>query len=421
MIALKLWVKYPLWMRIVAALILGIAVGVVAPEIATGFKIFGDLFIRLIRMLIVPLIFITIISGIVNINAEDSSLSKILGGSIVIYLGTSFFAIIIGLLTASIIPLPITFSLPLDSSFQAQVAPTLSVVFIELIPSNIVHAMASGDIIQVIVFAILLGIAIKFSGEHGHAVAKLFEDGSVIIMLLTKWIIEIAPIGVFGLIAHMVATQGALELWSLMSLVIVAFLAYILHAVIVLGLLVRIGGGMPAHKFFHGIREATLMAFSSSSSSGTLPISMRNSRENLNVPNHVSGIVLPLGATINMDGTSVFMGVCAVFLAGVYGVDLTMSDYMLVVITGVLASVGTAGVPGAGVIMLGSVLTAVGLPLDGILVIVGVERLLDMGRTALNIAGDCAVARVVTHRGGVYASDLNEQEAQSHLPTVSKS
>lgn len=408
---IQLWSKYPLWLRILAALILGIAVGIIMPSIAMHFKILGDLFIRLIRMLILPLIFITIISGIVSIKSEGGLLGKILSGSVALYLTTSFFAITVGLLIATIIPMPAGLSIPIaDGSGGVAAAPTPSEVFLNLFPSNIASSMADGNIIQVIVFAIFLGMAIKLSGSRGDRISKLFTDGNVVIMLLTKWIIELAPFGVFGLISYTVATQGAAELLGLAGLVGVAFIAYAVHTLVVLGLFVHFSAGVSVYTFFSSIREAIIVSFSTASSSGTIPVSMRNVRENLNVPNHVSGIVMPLGATINMDGTSVFMGVCTVFLAGVYGVDLSMSDYILIVITGVLASIGTAGVPGAGVIMLGTVLTAVGLPLEGVLIILGVERILDMGRTSVNIIGDCAVSRIVSYRLKTFASEVEALE-----------
>lgn len=405
------WSRYPLWVRILFALILGIVVGIALPSVAVHLKILGDLFIRLIRMLILPLIFITIISGIVSIESGKGVLGKILGGSVALYLATSFFAISVGLIVATVSPLPTGLSLPLsDAASDARTAPAFSEVFLNLFPSNIAASMSNGNIIQVIVFAVFLGMAIKLSGSHGVRISKLFADANIIIMLLTKWIIELAPFGVFGLISYTVATQGAAELLGLAGLVGVAFLAYAVHTLVTIGLLVHFAGGISVIRFFSGVRDAMIVSFSTASSSGTIPVSMRNVRENLNVPDHVSGIVMPLGATVNMDGTSVFMGVCTVFLAGVYGVDLSMSDYVLIVVTGVLASIGTAGVPGAGVIMLGTVLTAVGLPVEGVLIILGVERILDMGRTSVNVMGDCAVSRIISFRFKTFAS---EQEGYS--------
>lgn len=404
-----LWTRYPLWARILAALVLGIIVGIAVPSIAVHLKILGDLFIRLIRMLILPLIFITIISGIVSIQMGQGILGKILGGSLALYLITSFFAISVGLIVATVIPLPTGLSLPLgDAADSMRTAPSPSEVFLNLFPSNIASSMSDGNIIQVIVFAVFLGMAIKLSGSRGVRISKLFEDGNVVIMLLTKWIIELAPFGVFGLISYTVATQGASDLLGLLGLIGVAFLAYAVHTLVVIGFMIHFTSGISVYRFFSGIREAIIVSFSTASSSGTIPVSMRNARDNLNVPDHVSGIVMPLGATVNMDGTSVFMGVCTVFLAGVYGVDLTMSSYVLIVVTGVLASIGTAGVPGAGVIMLGTVLTAVGLPVEGVLIILGVERILDMGRTSVNVIGDCAVSRIVSFKCRAFASELSD-------------
>ncbi len=412
----NLWSRYPLWVRILAALILGIVAGIIMPSIAIHFKILGDLFIRLIRMLILPLIFITIISGIVSIKSDGGVLGKILGGSVALYLTTSFFAISVGLLVATLIPMPNSLSIPSNMDSEAlRVPPSPSEVFLNLFPSNIAESMSSGNIIQVIVFAIFLGMAIKLSGSYGTRISKLFTDGNVVIMRLTGWIIELAPFGVFGLISYTVATQGAAELLGLAGLIGVAFLAYAVHTLIIIGLFVHFAGGVPVYNFFAGIREAIIVSFSTASSAGTIPVSMRNVHDNLNVPNHVSGIVMPLGATVNMDGTSVFMGVCTVFLAGVYGVDLSMSDYVLIVITGVLASIGTAGVPGAGVIMLGTVLTAVGLPVEGVLLIIGVERILDMGRTSVNVIGDCAVSRIISYNFRTFASEVDVAEDGSQL------
>jgi Na+/H+-dicarboxylate symporter len=269
-------------------------------------------------------------------------------------------------------------------------------VFVNIFPSNFLTPITEANMLQVIVTALLIGFAIILLGDSASKAVDGINLWNGIFMKVMEMILTLSPVGVFCLLCPVIAANGPMVIGSLAKVILAAYCAYVLHAIIVYSATVSTMGGMSPVKFFKGMLPAIMFAFSSASSVGTLPINMECT-ENLGASREVSSFVLPLGATINMDGTAIYQGVCAVFIASCYGINLTPAQMISIVLTATLASVGTAGVPGAGMVMLAMVLTSVGLPIDGIALVAGVDRIFDMGRTTLNITGDASCSIIVSN------------------------
>ena len=267
---------------------------------------------------------------------------------------------------------------------------------VNIFPSNFVQPMVEANMLQVIVMALILGFAIILVGEKTHRVVSAFNDFDAIFMKCMEMVLSLSPIGVFCLLCPVIAVNGPKIIGSLAMVLLAAYIAYVAHAVVVYSLTVKLMGGLSPIKFFKGMLPAIMFAFSSASSVGTLPINMECT-EKLGAQKEIAAFVLPLGATINMDGTAIYQGICAIFIASCYGIHLTLGQMLTIILTATLASIGTAGVPGAGMIMLAMVLTSVGLPVDGIALVAGVDRIFDMGRTTVNITGDAACTIVVSN------------------------
>jgi len=351
-------------------------------------------------MLIIPLIFATLVVGVASI-AEPKKLGRVAGKTIVFYLITTAFAITIGLLLGNILQPGAGMNLVLEGPPKVVTgAPSLVDTIVNLVPKNPIGAMANGVVLQVIVFALFFGYAMTKAGEKGTVVLKFFEGFAETMYKLTGTVMEVAPYGVFALIATTVGTHGMSVLIPFAKLIFAVYIGVIIQAVVIYSGMTSILAKMSPMKFFKGFSEASLLAFSTCSSSATLPVSMRCAQENLGVSSTISSFVQPLGATINMDGTALYQGVCALFVAQAYGIHLGFGGQLTVLVTALLASIGTAGVPGAGLVMLTIVLTSVGLPLEGVALIAGVDRILDMARTSCNVTGDAACAVVVAKTEG---------------------
>jgi len=399
MSVLKTWTGSKLWLRILVALILGVAVGAVFGDTAAALKPIGTLFINTIKMLIVPLIFVSLVCGVTSMK-DPARMGRIGFKTVILFLLTTAFAILIGLGIGTILEPGVGVAIDNAAPVTAKEAPSLVNILVNLVPKNPVSALATGNVLQIIVFAILLGLAINLAGEKAKPVDTLFNSLSEVMIKLTHIVMEFAPIGVFALMAWVAGTYGLDILLPMAKVIFAVYLACILHAVIVMGGFVRVFTGLSPVKFFKGIFDAQAVAFTSTSSSATLPVTIQCARENLGVSKNTSSFVLPLGATINMDGTAIYQGVAVLFIAQAFGVDLSFADYITIILTATLASIGTAGVPGAGLIMLSLVLTSVGLPLEGVALIAGIDRILDMARTSLNVTGDSMVNLVVAKSEG---------------------
>ncbi|MDI3522155.1 MAG: hypothetical protein PWR31_890 [Bacillota bacterium] len=387
-----------LWAKILIGFVLGAIVGLLVGPPAAALKPLGDLFIRLIKMLIVPLVFSSLVIGASSMG-DVRKLGRVGAKTLAYYLATTAVAVTIGLILATLLHPGAGFQIPTET-YKAKPLPSLVETLLNIIPTNPLGAMVSDNMLQIIAFALFMGVAIALIGDKGKPVHAFFDSLAEVMYKITGIVMEFAPIGVFALMAWVTATNGPDVLVPLAKVIFVVYLGCFLHAAVVYSSAVSIFARMNPLRYFRGFFDASLVAFSTCSSSATLPVSLRCAQENLGVPKDIASFALPLGATINMDGTSIYQGVCALFIAEVYGIPLGMPQYLTIILTATLASIGTAGVPGAGMIMLTMVLQAVGLPLDGILLIAGIDRVLDMARTCVNVTGDGAGAVVVAATEG---------------------
>lgn len=386
--------RMPLWQQILIGLGLGVLTGVLFKADALVLAPIGALFLNAIKMLIVPLVFVSLVAGITAMS-DSAKLGRISVKTIAIYLVTTAFAVSIGLLFGALFTPGEGMNMVASGAQEAKQAPSLVQILVGLVPTNPVAAFAEGNILQIIVFAIALGVSMNLIGEKAAPAVKLFDSLAEVFYKLTDLVMRCAPIGVFALIAGVVASHGIEVLLPLAGVIGVIYLASLAHVLLMYGSLLGLFARLSPLRFFKGVAPALAVAFSTSSSAGTLPVSIECARKNLGVSQGVAGFVLPVGATINMDGTAIYQGVLALFIAQAFGVDLNAGQYLMIILTATLASVGTAGVPGAGLIMLGLVLTSVGLPLEGVALIAGIDRILDMARTTVNVAGDLMTTTLV--------------------------
>jgi Na+/H+-dicarboxylate symporter len=356
----------------------------------------GDIFIRSLKLMVVPLVFVSLVCGAASLGSHGN-MGRVGAKTIGLYLVTTGMAITLALVLALIIA-PGEGASSVDitpSQFEASAPASIKDTLVNIFPTNPVASMAEGSMLQVIVFALLVGVALSRSGNAGARITAFFDDLNQIMMKLVTMLIQMAPLGVFCLMATLFSKVGWEEIYKLLSYFMTVVLALIIHGSIVYPVLLTALARVNPLKFFLKMREPMLVAFSTSSSGATLPVTLRTVKQRLGVRNEVAAFSVPLGATINMDGTAIMQGVATVFIAQFYAIDLGLSDYLMVILTATLASIGTAGVPGVGLIMLTMVLNQVGLPVEGIMLIIGVDRLLDMLRTAVNVTGDGMVATVV--------------------------
>ncbi len=358
------------------------------------FHIIGKMFVTALKMLVVPLVFFSLISGVIGIG-DIKELGKVGAKSFSLYMLTTAIAIAVAITIAASLGIGEGVNMTSTAVFTGKEAPPLSSVLIDIIPSNIVNAMALGKMLQLIFFSILLGISILMVGKKAEPVVKLIEIGNEIMMAMVNIIMAVAPYAVFALIAKAIANLGLDLLVDLAGYVVVLIGALMIHLFVTLMAILKIFSGMSPKVFLQKMKDTQVFAFSTSSSNATIPVTLRTVTERLGVDNSVASFTVPFGATINMDGTAIMQGVATVFIANAYGVDLGLTGYLTVILMSVLASIGTAGVPGVGLIMLSMVFAQVGLPVEGIGLILGVDRLLDMIRTAVNVSGDAAVSVIV--------------------------
>ncbi len=358
------------------------------------FKVGGQIFIASLKMLVVPLVFVSLVCGTSSLS-DIRTLGRLGGKTVGLYLATTAIAITLALTMANLFQPGKNADLAAVSTFSTKEAPSLGDVIIGMFPTNPINAMAEGNTLQIIVFAILFGVAISASGKAGERLTQVFQDLNQVIMKLVALLMLIAPFGVFFLMARLFTTLGIDAIFNLIHYFLVLTATLLIHATLTYSALLKGFTGLSPKIFFKKMREAIVFAFSTASSNATIPVTMETVTKRLGVNNKVASFTVPLGATINMDGTAIMQGVATVFIAQAFNIDLSFGDYIAVILTATLASVGTAGVPGVGLIMLAMVLNQVGLPVEGIALIMGVDRLLDMIRTAVNITGDSVVSCVV--------------------------
>lgn len=395
----SIWFAIPLWKRILTALVLGVIVGMIWGEGSASIVWIGDLFIRLIRMVVVPLVFVTLVAGVVSMG-DPSKLGSLGVKTLAIYMATTLAAIIIGLTMAVLLKPGVGVDLSAATPGEVQEAIPLGERLISIVPANPIAALAEGNILAIIFFALLVGISLLTVGKKGEPLAKLMDASTEVMLRITHWVMEVAPFGVFALIAWVSGTQGVAALLDVILLALAVLLACIIHIFVVHGLIIMQAMlKLSPVNFFRGARDAMLVAFSTSSSSATLPVSMSVAEENLGIKPLVASTVLPLGATINMDGTALYVGIVSVFAAQAFGIDLGFSDYVLVAGATTLVSIGTAAVPGASLFLMAAVMEAIGISPAQIAIVIGFilpfDRPLDMLRTAVNICGDLSVSTAV--------------------------
>ena len=380
--------KLPLSLRILLGLGLGVLAGLAlqnAPEFAAAWiQPFGTLFLNLVKMLVVPLVFCSLTAGVGGLG-DARHMGRVGGRTLLFYLCTTALAVALGLLAANLFPV------------GRELAPSFSLAdtLLGIVPTNPIQALAEGNMLQILFFALALGWASLTIGEKGAPLLRAFGSLAEAMYALTERIMVLAPVAVFALIAPVVAAEGPRVLSSLLGVAVLVYGACLVQLLLIYGGAVGALARRSPRRFFREALPAVVFAFSSASSAGALPFSLE-AAERLGVPAGVRSFVLPLGATLNMDGTAIYQGVCALFIANAYGIPLALPQQLTIILTCTLASVGTAGVPGAGAVMLGMVLQSVGLPVEGVALVLGIDRVLDMARTAVNVAGDLACAVVVS-------------------------
>ena len=391
----KMSLATQIFIALVLAVIAGLALQSHADFATNYIKPFGTIFLNLVKFIVGPIVLFSIMAGIVSMR-DIKKVGAIGGITLIYYFCTTAVAIIIGLFFANLFKG--TFPVLETSSLTYEVSATTNAMdtLVNIFPSNFLAPITEANMLQVIVMAVLIGFAIIAIGEKMQPVITGINHWNEIFMKIMEMILKLSPIGVFCLLTPVIAANGAAVIGSLAKVLLVAYICYLIHAIVVYSITVSTLGNLSPLTFFKGMMPAILFAFSSASSVGTLPLNLECTQK-LGASKEVSSFVLPLGATINMDGTAIYQGVCAIFIASCYGIHLTLPQMITIVLTATLASIGTAGVPGAGMVMLAMVLAAVGLPVDGIALVAGVDRIFDMGRTTLNITGDASCAVIVSN------------------------
>jgi len=387
--------------QILIAIVLGAVVGLTLGEKAVHLKVVGDMFIRLLKMIIIPLILASMVAGIVSLG-DVRRLGRIGLKTFVYYMATTLLAVGVGLVLVNLMRPGVGVDMGAEAAddMAGREIPSIISIIEDIIPENLFAAMAENKVLSIIFFSLLLGIAISSIGEKARPLTSLFESFNAVMMKITDWIMLLAPVGVFALIAYTIGTMGLSVLRPLAVYMLTVILGLSIHAVVTLPVLLSLFGKYSPLKFIRDMFSAVATAFSTASSAATLPITMECLRENTGVSNKVASFVLPLGATVNMDGTALYEAVAAMFIAQAYGISLNLGQQLVIMLTATLASIGAAAIPGAGLVTMVIVLKAVNLPLEGIGMILAVDRILDMLRTAVNVWGDACGTAVVARLEG---------------------
>jgi Na+/H+-dicarboxylate symporter len=369
------------------------------------FDTLGQIFVRSLKLLVVPLVFVSLICGVSSLG-NNSRMGAVATKTLVLYMFTTAIAIGLAIVTAVVVQPGVGIDLAMATEFVAKEAPPLKQTIINIFPSNPIQSMANGSILQVIVFALLVGFAISKAGDQGKRINNFFNDLNTVIMKMVMILMKLAPYGIFCLLAKLFADVGIAMIMNLAKYFFTVLFVLLLHSLGVYSALLKFFTGLNIKTFLGKLRPALALAFSTASSGATMPVTMRTVEQRMGVSKSVSSFTIPLGATINMDGTAIMQGVATVFIAQAYNIGLGIEGYLTVVLTATLASIGTAAVPGVGLVMLVMVLNQVGLPVEGIGLIIGVDRLLDMTRTATNITGDAMVTAVVAKSEGLLDTNI---------------
>lgn len=401
--------------KILLGMVLGVIVGVIFNLVMGGseeptqgvdywlqtyiinglFDVIGQIFIASLKLLVVPLVFVSIVCGAAALGGQ-SRMGALAGKTLGLYVCCTSVAVALAITCAELIQPGAGIGIPTSSTFSAPEIPSIKQTLIEIVPSNPLQSMVETNMLQIIIFSILFGLAIsRTGGEASASMVVFFNHLNDVIIKMVMMLMQLAPYGVFCLLAKLFSSLGVGVILDLAKYFFTVVFVLFLHGIGFYGVLIKILSGLSPVTFFRKMQKVMLFAFSTASSNATIPITLRTVEHDLGVDNRVASFSIPLGATINMDGTAIMQGVATVFIAQAYGIDIGIAGYLMVVLTATLASIGTAGVPGVGLVTLTMVLQSVGLPVEGIALIIGVDRLLDMIRTGVNVAGDAVVAVIV--------------------------
>jgi len=393
------WFGIPLWKRILAAMVLGVVAGLILGDSTQSIRWLGDLFIRLIQMAVVPLVFVTIVAGLVSMG-DPARLGRMGVKTLGMFMLTSIPAISIAIVLTLLIRPGVGVDLSGATPEVLGESVSIGQRLMQIVPTNPINALATGDILAVIFFSLLLGTGILVVGEPARPLALVFEASATVILRLIYWIMEFAPVGVFALIAWVTGTQGLVTLLDVAGLVMTVFLTCLLQALLFHGTMLRFAARLSPIQFFRNAKNALLVAFSTSSSSATLPVTMAVAEDNMGIKPVVASTVLPLGATINMDGTAAYVSIVTVFAAQAFGVDLSFVDYLIIALIAALVAIGTASIPSASLFLIAAIMDAVGMTPGQVAIVVGFilpfDRPLDMMRTCINVTGDLSVATCIS-------------------------
>ncbi len=389
-----------LWMKMLLGLFLGVIVGLLLGEYAHYLKPIGTVFLSLLHMLVVLLVFSAMTVGVTSIN-DPKKLGRVGLKTLLMYLATTIIALTIGLLFAKLINPGVGIGLSFEATnLSIDETPELLNLFVSIVPHNPIASLASGNILQIIVFAIFFGLGITFAGEKGKPLLRVMESLSEVMFKITSMVMKLAPYGIFAIMAWTAGTFGIKVLYPLLKLIFTHYLACSVHAILVFGFILVVMAKLRPSAFFRGMGDAIALAASTTSSSATLPASLHCAQHNLGVPKNIASFVLPLGSTVNMNGTAIFQAIAAVFISQAYGINLGWESLIVIVVTATLSAVGTAGIPGGALVTLSIVLGAVGLPIEGIAFIAGIDRIRDIIGTIVNVLGDAVVSVYVAKSEG---------------------
>jgi dicarboxylate/amino acid:cation (Na+ or H+) symporter, DAACS family len=407
-----------LWVKILIALILGVIVGLIMTALGLStefFKPVGDIFLRLINMIIVLLVLSSMTVGITSIH-DPQKLGRVGLKSLFLYLVTTAGSIAIGIFFAKLFSIGSGMGLTTTTEVMIRETPSIGEIILQIIPYNPMASLVEGNVLQIIVFALFLGISINFAGERGRPLLEFLESLADVMYRLTSIVMEFSPIGVFAIMAWVTGTYGIDTLYELGFFLGTYYLACAVQVVVILCGILYFFAKVSPLPFFRGMGDAIMLAFSTSSSSATLPVTMHCVQENLGVSKNITRFILPLGSTVNMNGSGLFQGMAVIFIANAYGIDLGWMKMLTIVVTATLSAIGAAGIPGTGFIMLSVVFTSVGLPIEGLALLAGIDRLREMVSTILNVMGDAVVAVYIAKQEGelderqYYHEDLVEME-----------
>ncbi|MGD8341822.1 MAG: dicarboxylate/amino acid:cation symporter [Gammaproteobacteria bacterium] len=426
---MRKWWRWPLWARVISGLVLGGIVGLILHQLelqefaSNWIKPFGDAFIRLIRMLVVPLIFTTLVAGMIAMG-DPKRLGSLGGRAIGLYMGTTWFAVLFGIVLAMIVRPGLgidvgTAAADAVSTIRDQSATQAAGIverLVNIIPDNPIAALVEGDVLAIIFFSIIFGAGILVAGKKGRAIGEAFESAADVMIRVTEFVMQTAPFGVFALMVWVMSDQGLAILDNLLLLGLALYAACLAHIAVTYSAIVRLWLGLPLVRFYRGMADAIAVAFSTSSSSATLPVTITCATDNLGIKRPVASSVLPLGATINMDGTALYQGIIAVFAAQAFGIDLSIGDIFMVMLTATLVSIGTAGIPSVSLFLAFITLEVIGVTGDDAVFLIALifpfDRLLDMMRTATNVTGDAAVATAVAKWEGELDEEIFRETAR---------